>query len=243
MSEETNSATPAYLPWKTLTNTLDTLADNMPNRIDKTAFPGQSGSGQYQLMLAFKFFELIDDSGKPTAMLHELATRDEAARKAAFKKLIDKKYAPLISLNLMKTTPGEFAEKMAEAYNISGDTRLKATRFFLNAAEYLGIAVSPLLLRDKTKPVGNGTPSRKRATKQTPKPEGTPTPSTPQPVMNAGTSRSISLSSGGTLTISATLDLFSLNPTDRTFVFGLIDKLDEYEKANPPADGDDEDEE
>jgi hypothetical protein len=35
-----------------------------------------------------------------------------------------------------------FAEEMTRAYNVSGDTRLKATRFFLNAAAYIGIQVS-----------------------------------------------------------------------------------------------------
>lgn len=44
-----------------------------------------------------------------------------------------------------------------------------------------------------------------------------------------GTSRTVNLASGGTLTISATLDLFSLSPPDRNFVFGLIDELDKYE--------------
>ena len=42
------------------------------------------------------------------------------------------------------------------------------------------------------------------------------------------TSKSVSLVSGGTLTLSATLDLFSLNSEDRKFVFGLIDMLEEY---------------
>lgn len=240
MGEETSAATPAYLPFKTLTNTFDTLADNVPNRIDKSAFPGQSGSGQYQLMLAFKFFGLINDDGKPMPILHELATRDEAKRKAALKKLIDQKYAPLIALNLMKTTPAEFAEKMTEVYNITGDTRLKATRFFLNAAEYLGIAVSPLLLRDKTKPVGNGaTTKRKRTTK--PRQEEVDddvADSDYESTVSGAESRSVTLRSGGTLTVSATTKFMALSASDRKFVFDLIDKLEAYEtqdKAGTPS--------
>lgn len=46
----------------------------------------------------------------------------------------------------------------------------------------------------------------------------------------SGTSRVIQLKSGGTLRLSAELDLFQLSPSDRTFVFDLIDKFDKYEK-------------
>jgi hypothetical protein len=47
-----------------------------------------------------------------------------------------------------------------------------------------------------------------------------------------GTAKSVTLKSGGVLTLSATLDLFALNAEDRKFVFELIDKLDTYEKAS-----------
>lgn len=49
----------------------------------------------------------------------------------------------------------------------------------------------------------------------------------------AGTSRSVALASGGTLTVSASMDVFGFSPDDRTFVFDLIDKLLKYEKDNP----------
>jgi hypothetical protein len=51
---------------------------------------------------------------------------------------------------------------------LTGDTRLKATRFFLAALAYLDLQVSPLLLRDKTKSLGNGSATRRR---RAPKPE------------------------------------------------------------------------
>jgi hypothetical protein len=232
MSDETTtSATPAYLPWKTFTNVLDALAQNMPNRIDRSAFPGQSGSAQNQLLLAFRFFSLINDDGKPTPTLLALAVTDEAARKNAMRKLVEQKYAPLFSLNLMKTTPHEFAEKMTEVYNVSGDTRLKATRFFLAAAAFLGIQVSPLLLRDKTKPVGNGTTTRKRRVSR-PRVEDDGDEDEDQdeePANSAEESRSVELKSGGTLTLSATTKFMALSSADRKFVFELIDKLEEYE--------------
>ena len=50
------------------------------------------------------------------------------------------------------------------------------------------------------------------------------------PVSPFGTSRSVRLVSGGTLTLSADLDLFQLNQADRKFVFDLIDAMEKYEK-------------
>lgn len=224
------SLTPAYLPWRTFTNTLDALAQHMPNRIDRSAFPGQSGAIQNQLLLALRFFGLTHADGRPTDTLLAVAVADESARKAALRKLIEQKYAALFALNLMKTTPAEFAEKMTEEYKVTGDTRLKATRFFLNAASYLGIDVSPLLLRDRSKPVGNGSVQRKRRPGRPRSEEAEEDDEDAErPIQTAAESRSVELRSGGTLTLSATTKFMGLSAADRKFVFDLIDKLEEYE--------------
>lgn len=231
---ESATATPAYPPWKTFTNTLDALARNMPNRIDRSAFPGQSGGGVNQLLIAFRFFGFIGDDGKPTPTLLAVAVTDEAARKNALRKLIEQKYAPLISLNLTKTTPAEFAEKMTEVYKVTGDTRVKATRFFLNAAAYLGIEVSELLLRDRSKSISNGgTTRRRRASKN--RVLGSEEEADYVEAVEdlpGGEARSVALRSGGTLTLSASTKFLSLSAADRKFVFELIDKLEEYEQQD-----------
>jgi hypothetical protein len=237
MAGEETSGTAVYVPWRTLANTLDALAEHMPNRIDKTAFPGQSGAVQTQLLIAFRFLGLIDGDGKPTPSLHNLAVKDEAARKFALKKILEDKYAALFALNLTKTTPAEFAEQMSKSYNVSGDTRLKATRFFLAALAYVGVAVSPLLLRDKTKPIGNGGAARRRKATTRLRPdtagvEEDDSDDEDDDPIQVGESRYVTLRSGGTLTLSASTKFMALSPSDRNFVFGLIDKLDEYEKES-----------
>ncbi len=232
-TDETATGTPAYIPWRTFTNTLDALAQHMPNRIDRSAFPGQSGAGQNQLLIAFRFFGLIGEDGKPTPALLAIAVTDEATRKAALRKLVEEKYADLFALNLLKTTPSEFAEQMTKSFNISGDTRLKATRFFLAATAYLDVQVSPLLLRDKTRQTGNGITPRKRRVVRIREDdeivdEGTDEQASPP----FGESRSVALQSGGTLTLSASTKFMALSASDRNFVFELIDKLVEYETKN-----------
>jgi hypothetical protein len=48
-----------------------------------------------------------------------------------------------------------------------------------------------------------------------------------------GTAKTVGLTSGGTLTISATKDFFSLNAKDRKFFNELVDKLEAYESETP----------
>jgi hypothetical protein len=43
--------------------------------------------------------------------------------------------------------------------------------------------------------------------------------------------KSIRLRTGGTLTLTASLDLFSLGAEDRAFVFDLIDRLQQYDRV------------
>src|SRR3989442_1209300 len=128
-SEE--KATAAYVAWGTVRNSLDGFSQAVPNRIDRTVFPGLSGGTQSQLLAALKFLGLITSEGKPTPALHGVAVPDEAARKKKLEAIIRDKYADLFSLDLMKTTPALLEEKMRESYNVSGSTRDKAVRFFL----------------------------------------------------------------------------------------------------------------
>lgn len=45
----------------------------------------------------------------------------------------------------------------------------------------------------------------------------------------------ITLASGGTLTLSATLDLFSITAEDRALVFAIVDMMREHASAAPPV--------
>lgn len=230
-------ATAAYVAWGTVRNAIEGFVQAVPTRIDRTVFPGLSGGTQSQLLAALKFLGLITSEGKPAPALHGVAVPDEATRKKKLEAIIREKYADLFALDLIKTTPALLEEKMQESYNVSGSTRDKAVRFFLGALEYLDISVSPLFKRSG----GNG-PVVPRKRRGAAKPKGAPDagesilhdPGSAQP---AGTSRVVKLKSGGTLTVSASLDLFSLMPADRKFVFELIDRLEEYEKSTQISPG------
>jgi len=222
MAEAEKSNAAVYVSWKTFQNSIEQLSrGELTNVIDKTVFTGMAFSVQNQLFTGMRFLGLIDDKNKPTADLAALTTEDEAARKQKLKEILQDRYAELFALNLKKTTPDELDKKMSEAYGVTGDTRDKAVRFFLGAVTYLGIEVSALLGGKKANG-GTRSPGKKRGPKKQP-------PFVSHTDMkSAGTSKTVRLQSGGMLTLSATLDLFSLNPEDRKFVFELIDKLEGY---------------
>lgn len=88
------------------------------------------------------------------------------------------------------------------------------------------------MLRDKTRVLGGGTTPRRR---RTPRPNdeanGEDGDEEDEPPVQAGESRSVTLKSGGTLTLSASTKFLALSSADRKFVFELIDKLEEYETS------------
>jgi hypothetical protein len=224
--------TAAYVAFPTFRAAIENMAHAVvPNRIDRSAFPGMAGGVQSQLLASLRFFGLINAEGRPTPLLHALAVKDEDARKQRLSELLRGRYADLFALDLTKTTPSELAEKMGESYGVSGDTREKAVRFLLSAATYSGIQVSPLLMKSRGPAPGSQRRRRVAATRRPPE----SLPDAPPPgagvAAETGESHSIQLRSGGTLTLAATTKFFKLAPSDRTFVFELLDKLQEYERT------------
>lgn len=228
MADESKAA--VYVSWVTFKNAIESLAQGIPNQIDRTTFPGYSGGVQSQLFAALKFLGLMGDDDRPTPDLHELAVMEENKRKEKLKAIVQARYASIIALDLMKATPAEVGKKLTEEYGVSGDTKEKALRFFIAAAQYVGIHLSRFFKVPGAASGGNGgaRPKRRTTTRKPQQEDDDEEPTTPP--LSSGTSRMVSLKSGGTLTLTASIDLFQLSQADRTFVFGLIDKLDAYEK-------------
>jgi hypothetical protein len=222
----------AYVSWGTFKKALEQLSQGVPpNRIDRTVFPGIAWAVQNQLFTALRFLGFIDSTNKPTDQLGAYATlEEEDARKAFLQAILESQYSALFALDLKKTTPGELAQKMGESYGVGGDTKEKAVRFFLSASDYVGVELSPLF--EMGKKTGNAnTTAQSRGRRRIARAVRV-TPISPEPATNGGTSRTVTLASGGTLTISASLDLFALSADDRKFVFQLIDQLESYEKSH-----------
>jgi hypothetical protein len=227
--------TAAYVPWATFKNSLDQLSKGMPSRIDRSVFEGMAWNVQSQLFIALKFFGLLKGEDEPTQLLDDLVKGTDEERKAKLKKAIVTAYADLIAIDLTKATRNHFEEKLGELYNVSGDTRVKAVRFFLNAAEYAGISLSTFIVPKKGQ--SNGKTRRPKAATPRVRAAKKDVFTPPPDLGKTTTAKSMSFSGGGTLTVTASADWFSVSTEDREFVFGLIDKVKEYADKFSSKDG------
>jgi hypothetical protein len=205
-----------YVPFKTFLTALDTLEAGRPNQLDRSVWPSYSGAIQGQLLGAFRFLGLMDEGNCPTPALAELVSK-RGARRELLRGLIESRYRTLVALDLTRTSPRQLDEALRQ-YGLSGATHKKALSFFLQAAQFAGMPLS-VLLKARTRTAAFG---HKRAATATAATHETPA---------GALSKTVRLRSGGTLTVAASLDLFSLAGEDRKLVFDLIDRLQEYESG------------
>jgi len=173
---------PPYPAFKTFTNFLEGLEEKQeqfPPRIDRSYLRGLSGVSQSQLLKALRAFELISEDGSVTPALKDLATRPND-RPQLVGDLVRTYYPEMVKLGEENATAKMLEDTFAE-YGLSGSTRRKAVSFFLKAAEWGGIKLSPHLAIPRATSSGNGGAKRKRQQKtQTPSdPEGSPPPPSP----------------------------------------------------------------
>jgi hypothetical protein len=223
----------AYLPFRTFLSAIDSLEHGVPKQIDRTIWRSQSGIVQGQIMIALRFFGLVDDADKPTVALHRFVDGKEH-RPEHIRALLHYAYHDIIDRDLTKMTPKMLDEAM-DQYNVSGDTKKKAVRFFLQAAKYAELPMHPLLAGQI-----RNTSGRKPRRKALARENGAA--SSDQPIVtdknSAGSTQDIttvSLKSGGKLTLIVNVNLITLSSEDRQFVFGVIDKFKEYPKLSEAA--------
>jgi hypothetical protein len=224
-----------YLPFKTFLSSLDPFSQGIPPKIDRTLW-NQSGFVQGLIMNAYRYFHLVDANSKPAPEFQQLVKSKNEDRKKEVKKLLEIGYPEIMEHDLATMTP-KMLDELIEAYNVSGETKKKATTFFLQAAKFADIPLSSFL----TEKIRNTSGARRRRKEG----EGetrvikTPTGSNPP----SGPSRSVTLADGGTITLTISVDVFSLGKEDREFVFGLIDQLQQYEADHSADEGEVEEEE
>src|ERR1700722_981961 len=97
--------TPApYLPFLTFQSAVAALEHGIPKKLDRTMWPSQSGLVQSQILMAFRFFDLVDDQDRPTDLLHEFVDEKEN-RAGMITKILNISYLALIEHDLTKMTP------------------------------------------------------------------------------------------------------------------------------------------
>jgi hypothetical protein len=153
-SAETKPAVP-YIAFATLRHLIERLAEEgLPPRIDRSYLKGSEG-GKTQVLQALRSLELIDQHGTVTDDLTRLVNDDENRPQLVADRLASR-YPGLLELGKVNATQSQLEDELRKG-GVSGDTLRKAAAFYLKAAEYAGVTVSP---NWKTPSVGANTKRR-----------------------------------------------------------------------------------
>lgn len=223
--------TPPYIAFKTLTGLNDRMVkEGAPARVDKSYLDNFSGGYQTQVLAALHALRLVDqEDGSLTDDFKDLvaAGTDEAVRKKVLERILRDRYAGIFALS-GNSTQQQLVDAFGQlAPKVTGDTRRKAIAFFLGACQYAGIGVSKYWKTPRVQSRPGG-PTRRQAKGEEPLDEREDDGDDETPSVKPSL-KELPLRSGGIITIGMTVDLFSLSPTDRRFVFEIIDKMTEYE--------------
>lgn len=229
MAEEAQGKlVPPYLPYKTLLSSLENLGQGIPPRLDRSIWKNQPGTVQSQILSAYKFLGLMNESTEPTEVLRFLVEH-RASPTPVMKKLLEDKYKAILDKHPLSTmTTTMLSSEFEAAFQVDGETKKKCIRFFLQASKANGFVLSKFLL-DQTR--ASSGPRKKRVSKrETEQDDVDDALEEDTDVASNGTTKTVTLASGGRLSIALSVDLFSLSTEDRNFVFGLIDSLQGYEQ-------------
>ncbi len=221
MNDKGERATPPHLAFTTFLGGLETLDQGLPQKLDRTAWPSQSGTNQAQLLRALRFFHLTDGDDQVQRSLDELIVA-KADRKGHLRTLLEAAYPKLVSLGGANATQQQLQDAVGE-FGIDGATRRKAMTFYLQAADYAEIPVSTHWPAIKKR----GTSGAKKRAGGSKRSAGSSSPAGSKPP--AGDTKIVTLKSGGTVTLNISVSIMSLSAEDREWVFDLIDMLGKYE--------------
>jgi hypothetical protein len=159
-TESKAPAAPPYISFKTLTNLLDRLqTTRLPPRIDRSYLDGMSGGYQSQVIAALRWLDLIGPKGEVEATLVSLATTPEQ-RQEIIGDLLRTHYPTVLALSDANSTQGQLEEEF-RSFGVSGSTLRRAIAFFLHAARYAEIPVSPHFKIPPVPPSSGRTAKRK----------------------------------------------------------------------------------
>jgi hypothetical protein len=152
---------PPYTSWTTALNLIErmTAEGGIPSRVDRSYLSNLPGSTQTMLISGLKSLAILDQGGSPTPTLHALVN-DPDGRPALVRQMLETHYKAPLALGL-NATQAQLEEAFRDM-GVSGSTLRKAVAFFLAAARYAELPVSPHFKTPKIGRGSNGAP-RKRS--------------------------------------------------------------------------------
>lgn len=228
---------PPYVSFGTLLGQIEKMeSSGIPAKVDRSFLAGLSPAYQSQVLNALEYLALADDDGTSMPRLHDLVSRP-GDRPGIMRNLLLRFYPSQVALASSNATHGQLEDEFRK-HGLSGDTLRKATMFFLHAAAYSGLPVSPHF-RSGRGPSGTtrSTPARPPvARRKSVNVERKPSLTTPlTDALHANPhAKTVTLTGGGRVTLSVNVDIFSLSPADREFVLDLVDRVNAFSSKLRP---------
>ncbi len=232
IASSTDKVVAPYIPFKTFQTAIETLEQGVPPQLDRSVWKTWSGAVQSQTLSGFRFLGLIDSNGNTQPSLNKLVeAREDSARRAVLKTIIEERYAKLIPMAEQDVTSKQLEDTLRE-YGVQGSTLDKAVRFFISAANYAGVRLSVHWAKANGRGTANRT-SRQRIPRE---PDGESAPPSrrgrqrnnppagrnPEP----GYVKTVSLpGSVGTVTLSVSINPIELIGPHRTWFYEGVDWL------------------
>ena len=148
---------------------------------------------------------------------------------------LEAKYSDLLELANANGTPKQMQDAFSDM-SVRGDTLRKAAGFFLHACAFADVEVPPTWVP----PRATNANSSKRGTIRKRQPRATAEPQDNKngaSTQDAADTDTMTLESGGTVTLSVATNMVRLTPDDRDWLFRLIDHFRSYQGNQ---DGEDE---
>lgn len=239
---DTSDFKPPYLSFQTFWAFIQELASKpLPPQIDRSMMDTKSGTDQSNILSTMRAFGLIDDSQAVTPFLQQLVKTDDIQQKRAIGEVVKRLYPHQLEISAQNGTEKLLYDAFEQDFGVTGDTRRKAVTFFLHAARFGGIELSPHFPAIRTGSTGSAT-SRPRRTTKRKQPAPEPKAATSVPQAAVGDTYTVKLRAGGSVTLVVDVGHFALSrhKGDREFVQTLMDALTDYEDGLDLAQGGDE---
>jgi hypothetical protein len=205
-----------YLPFRTFLSLLDKMAkEGTPDRVDRTFLSYTSGVMQSYLIAALKGFGLIDQNNYKTEGLEKMVDNPDL-RPQLVAELLKEHYSAQLKLG-----PNATAGMLEDTFKtLTGETKRKAITFFLHAAAFGDIKLSPHFKAPRPARGSSGRKNQRRR-QETPEDEHHDDPAATE---EAST---VTLPSGTVLTLSLTQSVLKLPRSERNAVMKLVDQMED----------------
>jgi hypothetical protein len=161
--DNTQTFKAVYVSFPMIINVAERMrTEGIPARVDRSYLGTASGTTKAQYLAAAKGLGFLDGDLKPTE-IYQTFVNEPDQRPAITRTLLDSFYAPALALGT-NATQQQLDEVFREEYGISGSTVRKAIAFYLAAAKFAGVDLSPHFTVPRTTAPSTGA-RRRRTTK------------------------------------------------------------------------------